>query len=114
ERTGNALASRAATVCARCGDDPALATAALASRHVDELAEDAALYTPDFAEAFAGRAALRLSAGLGPQAFAAGAQLRAVHGDLLLRAERGLLERQVDGDLEVGASCRCAAARLTG
>ena len=47
-------------MCAGRGNNPAFATTAVAGGDVDELAEHAALDATDFAEAFTGRAALRL------------------------------------------------------
>src|ERR1700674_2529136 len=85
-------------------DDAALAPAAVAHRHVHELAEDALLGAPHLAAAVALRAALRLRARLRPQTVAHRAQFRRLHLELLLDAEDRLLKRQRERPASVGAA----------
>ena len=107
------LAARAAAVLAGVGDDTALAAAAIAGGHVDELAEDALLGAAHLAGAVALGAALGLRAGLGAQSIADGADLGGLDLDLLVRAEDRFLEADRDAAADVGAARGAAvAARL--
>src|SRR5262249_442460 len=93
-------------LAARAGrrDDAALAAAAVAEHHVDELPEDGLLDTPDLAGALACGAALRLGAWLGAVAATGRARLPAGNLDVLLAA----LHRLLEGDGQLVAQVRAA------
>src|SRR4029079_15296711 len=91
-------------------DDRSAATALRAGQRLDELAERSLLHALDPATALARRAALGGRARVGAVAPAAVALADRLKGHLPLDAERGLLERQLDGRGRVASAFRRPAA----
>src|SRR6185312_8102857 len=105
---GFLFATRAPALCAGAGNGPALALATRASRHVDELAEDALLSASHFAGAVAVGASREVGSRFGAFAGTAVATFHARKLDLFFGTEDGFLEADLEAVAEVCAARRAA------